>query len=401
MAYNRFRFLCRCIRFDDISTRQERRNLDKLAPIRDIFERFVSKCQSSVTPSAYLTIDEQLVAFRGRCPFKQYIPSKPSKYGLKVYALVDVKTMYTYKLEMYAGVQPDGPYFLSNKPADVVMRLVEDLKGTGRNITMDNWFSSIPLAFELLRNKLTMIGTIRKNKKEIPLEFTNTRSRPVQSSMFAFKDHCTLVSYVPKKYKNILLISTMHHDDEVDEASLKPEIILEYNRTKSGVDVVDKMCAHYDVARNTKRWPLTGFFNILNIAGINAICLYALNNGFQKPTRECFLRSIAEGLVRPQILKRIYAKNIPRNIKKRGFLLLNIEEPSTTARAQDPETHMPKRPRTGKGRCYLCPRSLDRKTPVSCLKCTKWICKNHQQIVCNSCLKHGADDDSESENSVN
>lgn len=41
--------------------------------------------------------------------------------------------MYTRKLEMCPGVQPDGSYLrnlVKNEPTDVVNRLVEDLKGT-------------------------------------------------------------------------------------------------------------------------------------------------------------------------------------------------------------------------------------------------------------------------------
>ncbi|CAB3229552.1 unnamed protein product [Arctia plantaginis] len=46
---------------------------------------------------------------------------------------------------------------------------------------MDNWFTSVPLAEELLKPpyKLTVVGTLRSNKREIPKEMANTRSRPV------------------------------------------------------------------------------------------------------------------------------------------------------------------------------------------------------------------------------
>jgi hypothetical protein len=115
MSENRFRFLIRCLRFDDVRTRAERRELEKLAPIRELFENFLANFQNHFIASEYLTVDEQLLAFRGRCAFKQYIPSKPAKYGIKVFALVDAKTSYTFNLEPYVGTQPEGgPYRLSN-----------------------------------------------------------------------------------------------------------------------------------------------------------------------------------------------------------------------------------------------------------------------------------------------
>jgi hypothetical protein len=53
-----------------------------------------------------MTVDEQLVAFRGKCPMRQYIISKPAKYGIKVWAAADVKTSFVYNLEVYAGKFP-------------------------------------------------------------------------------------------------------------------------------------------------------------------------------------------------------------------------------------------------------------------------------------------------------
>ena len=73
MSLHRFHFLLCCIRFDDKATRGSRKLLDKLAPIRDLFETFVQNCLRNYSPSEFVTIDEMLVAFRGRCPFRQYI----------------------------------------------------------------------------------------------------------------------------------------------------------------------------------------------------------------------------------------------------------------------------------------------------------------------------------------
>ena len=92
MSLHRFRFLLCCIRFDDKATQASRKLLDKLAPIRDLFETFVQNCLSNYSPSELVTIDEMLVAFRDRCPFKQYIPNKPAKYGIKIQVMADART---------------------------------------------------------------------------------------------------------------------------------------------------------------------------------------------------------------------------------------------------------------------------------------------------------------------
>ena len=97
MSLHRFRFLLCCIRFDDKATRASRKLLVKLAPIRDLFETFVQNCLRNYSLSEFVTIDEMLVAFRGRCPFRQYIPNKPAKYGIKIQAMADARTYYTCK----------------------------------------------------------------------------------------------------------------------------------------------------------------------------------------------------------------------------------------------------------------------------------------------------------------
>uniref|UniRef100_A0A1B6LU83 PiggyBac transposable element-derived protein domain-containing protein n=1 Tax=Graphocephala atropunctata TaxID=36148 RepID=A0A1B6LU83_9HEMI len=92
MGINRFKILLRSLRFDDIDTRLERKRTDRLAPVRELFDGFVQCCIKSYKPGNNCTIDEMLEGFFGRCPFKQYIPSKPNKYGIKIFSLVDSKT---------------------------------------------------------------------------------------------------------------------------------------------------------------------------------------------------------------------------------------------------------------------------------------------------------------------
>ena len=46
-----------------------------------------------------------------------------------------------------------------------------------------------------------MTGTLRKNKQDIPSELQPMPFTPEFSSMFAFSENFTFVSYVPKKKK--------------------------------------------------------------------------------------------------------------------------------------------------------------------------------------------------------
>ena len=86
----------------------------------------------------------------------------------------------------------------------IVTDLTKPLRNSGRNITTDNWFTSFPLARELLLNNLTLIGTLKKNKKEIPKDLIINKKRPIGSSEFRDFDNNTisLVAYYPKKKTN-------------------------------------------------------------------------------------------------------------------------------------------------------------------------------------------------------
>ncbi|KAK9744138.1 Transposase IS4 [Popillia japonica] len=174
---------------------------------------------------------------------------------------------------------PDGPWRLDNSPLALVQRLVEPIRHSKRNVACDNWFTSIPLVRTLYTDyTLNFLGTMRRNKRELPAEISNPQKRPIGTSMFAYDKNITLVSYIPKQKKNVILVSSLHHDDKIHEPTGKPEMIIDYNESKGGVDTLDKMCAAYDCARGTQRWPMVIFDALLNIAGVNSMVLFRLQN---------------------------------------------------------------------------------------------------------------------------
>jgi len=118
-----------------------------------------------------------------------------------------------------------------------VKRLVSPIENSNKNVTTDNWYTNIPLLHYLLEKKTTLLGTMKKNKREIPPEFLPTKARQPGESMFGFQKGKVLVSFVPKRNKAVILVSSMHDSGVMDEATKKPEIIiLDYNMTKGGVD---------------------------------------------------------------------------------------------------------------------------------------------------------------------
>ena len=62
---------------------------------------------------------------------------------------------------------------------------------------------------------MTYIGTIKKNEGENPHSLSPSSQRLVNSSIFGFQNNSTIFSYVPKKNKAVILLSTFHNNNEI------------------------------------------------------------------------------------------------------------------------------------------------------------------------------------------
>jgi len=103
------------------------------------FELWVKSFQDCYIPNENLTVDEQLVTFRGRCPFRQFIPSKPGKYGMKIWALCDSVTSYVYNMQVNTGREEEQNREV-NQGQRVVFDLISGLDKSGRNVICDNFY---------------------------------------------------------------------------------------------------------------------------------------------------------------------------------------------------------------------------------------------------------------------
>ncbi|CAF4780839.1 unnamed protein product [Rotaria sp. Silwood2] len=272
---------------------------------------FLPRLQICHTPGGSVTVDEQLIPTRDRCNFPQYIPSKPEKYGLKIFWCCHSVTAYPLNSEVYLGRQLEAASAAEdkNRICNLVKRLVHPWINAGRTNTTDNYFTSTELVEDLLCVQTTLVGNIRRNRQEIPRELQPDPRRPEQSSIFCFDRQLILVSYVPKKRHAVILLSSFHHDVSIDfERKKKPEIILYYNETKGGVDRMDQMVETYSCKRKIKRWPMTFFFNIVDVGTIAAFIIWTTKNpSWNEKKRHCqrlFLMQLGYDLVEPHIDRR-------------------------------------------------------------------------------------------------
>ena len=299
MSRDRFLKILKYLRFDDKPKRLRNPNEDKFMPIREVFDKFVGNCQSKFICNYSLTVDEQLLPLKTRCRLITYMPNKPDKYGLKFWLLVDVETKYVINIIPYLGAQERSERGDVPLAESVVLKLIQPIRGRGYNVCCDNFFTSLPLAEKLaLQHKTSIVGTIRKNRRELCENMTSpNKGETHESSFFQHKKSKALfVKYQTKEKKTVCLLSTIHSTPDVEEGGKKkPAMILFYNKNKVGVDSVDQMLRLYSTRSASRRWPLAVWANIMDISVINARIVFSHATG-KTMSRRLFLLDLIEQL---------------------------------------------------------------------------------------------------------
>ncbi|XP_017792764.1 PREDICTED: piggyBac transposable element-derived protein 4-like [Habropoda laboriosa] len=157
MTKDRYKSLLQMLHFHD---NNETTNQDMLIKIRSIIDRLRNSFSRVFYPYKYLCIDESLLLFKGRCFFKQYIPSKRSRFGIKSYVICDCYTGYILDFIVYCGARTDttnnNHLAEIGKSGNIVMTLMETYLNKGHVSVTDNWYSS-PI--------VNSINTVRKTLK--------------------------------------------------------------------------------------------------------------------------------------------------------------------------------------------------------------------------------------------
>ena len=224
MACNRFIEIMKFLRFDYKQTRSHRLATDKLALISTVWYTFVENCLRHSKPGANITVDEQLFPIKARCRFTQYMPNKPDKFGIKFWMAIDVNTKYMLHSFPYLRKNDSRPAGITLGD-DVVLRLTEAYKKTGRNVTTDNVFTLVNLAKTLRQKRISIVGTVNRIRKEIPQETKKMKEDLYPTKVFKH-DGCTLTVYQAKTTKKVLLLCTMHATVHTgDDQKSKPETV--------------------------------------------------------------------------------------------------------------------------------------------------------------------------------
>ena len=124
MIRNRFCEILQNLHFAD--NRKDDKT-DKAFKMRSVIDHLNSKFCEVLSNDSEQSIDEHMVKFKGRSGMKQYIKSKPIKWGFKFWFRCSSKSGYLYQMDIYLG-RKQTPEFNLGLGEEVVLQLTKDLE---------------------------------------------------------------------------------------------------------------------------------------------------------------------------------------------------------------------------------------------------------------------------------
>ena len=106
MSRDRFSLLLRFLHLND-STKyipKGQPGYDPLYKLRPLVDPLIANFKAAFNLGREIAVDEGMIGFKGRLWFLQYMPKKPTKWGMKAFVLSDSVTGYTYNWRLYTGM---------------------------------------------------------------------------------------------------------------------------------------------------------------------------------------------------------------------------------------------------------------------------------------------------------
>ncbi|KAM7282123.1 piggyBac transposable element-derived protein 3 [Ixodes scapularis] len=364
---------------------------DKLWKVRPFLDSIRARCLD-LQLEEEVSVDEQMIPFKGKLSIKQYMRGKPTPWGVKVFALCG-RSGQLYDFVIYQGQNSisDDLKKAFGLCSGVVLHLAQRIPlGCNYQLYFDNYFTSIPLLRRLKKDGILAAGTVRTNRlAKCPISGT----KAMKKSPRGYSEECVTqddIVAVSWKDNNCVTIASnfvgigeqkevSRWDKEKKQHILvkQPEVIKKYNQSMGGVDKLDFLLSLYRIKIRSRKWTLRVLFHFVDIAICNAWLEYLRDNEGIPRTKLMdlmhFRLQVAEGLI----------KAVP-NARKRGRPSLeNLDLQAAEA------TKVLKKPRMSRPCAdsrYDCvdhwPEARNQAKPS---RCKLENCKGRSRIFCKKC----------------
>lgn len=263
---------------------------DKLYKIRPIVDMIHSKV-SSIIPAEKLSIDEQIVPFKGNIGIRTYNPKKPKKWGYKIFVLSGIDGI-VYNFKIYTGSISPVPGQPDIKASgNIVLDLLQPIpKGVWHKVYFDNWFNSPLLQTTLWKQGFCSLGTVRLNRVSgciMPSDSQMKKSgRGTSIIQVTQVDDVELRAVKWHDNRGVTLLSNfaaVEPQSTVKRWDTKakqykdiscPSIVMLYNKFMGGVDLLDSLLALYRICLRSKKWYHKLLWHFFDMMLIQAWLLY-------------------------------------------------------------------------------------------------------------------------------
>ncbi|KAL9978523.1 hypothetical protein ACROYT_G016049 [Oculina patagonica] len=282
MPKNRFEEISQYLHLNDTSREPARgeANFDRLYKCRPALTAVLRNVQRCYSPTKNISIDEGMIAFKGRLSFRQYLPAKPTKYGIKVWMAADASNGFVINFSVYLG--SDGQIRRRHGLGyDVVMDMARPFLRRKHHVFFDNFFSSPVLLEHLLDQQTYACSTVRCTRKDLPPCAKNKLRQPGQTIT---RQRGSLLFTKWHDKRDVAFLSTNVSPEEPSRTVQrkkngrnieiqKPRVSDVYTANMGGVDRADQFRSYYTVGRQSRKWYRYIFWFLFNVAACNGYIL--------------------------------------------------------------------------------------------------------------------------------
>ncbi|XP_065313258.1 piggyBac transposable element-derived protein 3-like [Gordionus sp. m RMFG-2023] len=261
----------------------------------------------------HLSIDEQMIPYRGRHSCKMFIKGKPIRFGYKSWILAS-SDGYVFSFDIYQGKSENKyEYGLGGK---VIIKLLKALqKPNYHKIYFDNFFTSFKLLSYLKQMGYFATGTVRDNRIEhCPVESIKVVAKKERgyydyrfeklNEIFVVRWNDNSVVTVASTCHTISLLSNVSRYSKKISSKIKipqPNMVTAYNKHMGGVDLCDNLISTYRIKIRGKKWWWPIFTNFIDVALVNSWKIWKFVNRDDKKSLLAFRREVTNYLLRTPV----------------------------------------------------------------------------------------------------
>ena len=383
MTVNRFEEILSILHANDndLEIAKGQPGYDRLHKVRPLLDSVLDRFKKCAEKEIQVSVDEQIIPFKGRHSLKTYMMKKTKKWGYKVWVQAG-QSGYVHDFQFAGDNLAPVVDTVENvgKSGEVVVHLTAD-QPHGSYVYFDNYFASPELLIELKSRDIKATCTMRPNRsRKCPLKCLkdiNKCGRGAYDYRMLNDESLIICEWFDNKVvlmgSNVHGVEPTHLVRRYDRTAKRhvelscPAMIKHYNANMGGVDKCDMLLSLYRNERKSKKWYKRVIFHMLDLCLVNAWLLYRAMKPEATIPLAHFKLDAARGLITSKVAieRTLHDQNNNNNKKK----LRSAKDVNADTR-YDNVGHFPgKMDMENAQRCKA--NGCSRKTFYYCRKC--WI----------------------------